>query len=126
MAIISKEKDEFVPRYRKPLKDRLTPAQLVEFDKRLQNYKKIVPAFGELPEREMIDVRAYMEDMGALKNGAVVIKEMTPPKYTVDGKVKHWYDCDPIAYEQLSEDIAQWERWSYGKKQQAQAYEHIS
>lgn len=126
MAIQSKTKSSFVSRYNKPIVNRLTPSQLSDLDKRLQNYKRKVKAveFGglSLPENVMIDTRAYCEAMGALKNGAIVIKEITREQ---DGG-KERFDCSPILYEQLQEDLAQWGRWNYGRLKQTQQYEHIS
>ncbi len=90
-------------RYQPPHKSWLSLQELQILDRELQPFCREV--FSTILKRNvtMVDEIPYMATKGAVtlngKNWAVKVSNF------------HDNDCDPIPYEQLSEDIAQWKKW---------------
>lgn len=107
---LSKDR-ETITRYKLPRKNRLSENQLKQFHERLLAYMKTGRTITGEPGGKFIDYQKYLEDAGATKNGAVVIKERTKAEYDSFGKLRTPSDCDPVLYEQIWEDIRQYEEW---------------
>jgi len=95
-------------RYRRPIENRLTENQLRDLDKELEQYreKQTITFAGQKTTINPVNIEKWMMAKGALgKHGGLVLTNHTPS--TKDDK----RDCDPIMFEQLSADIAQWINW---------------
>jgi hypothetical protein len=110
-----KQQEEREKRYSKPIINGLTSQGLVELDKELEKYryeKDIIMPDGTPHHLSLIDDRAWMINKGALnKSGAVMILDFEPAKYNASGHLIKGCDCEPILYEQLTENFEQWKRW---------------
>lgn len=99
--------------YQLPIKNRLTPQEIHALDAELKKY--IYKKWVSVPIREEIELtnaEQWYIDRGAKnKHGDIIIKDYKSPLYSSDGKTIRHVDCEPILYEQLTEDLEQWKRW---------------
>jgi len=82
-------------------------------------------------DESYIDQRAWLTSRGALtKDGAVVIGNYRPARYTSDGKVSEPLDCDPIHFEELTDQWEQWIAWKarkeFAKRKAEEQYETLA
>lgn len=101
-----------VSRFARPLKDRLSIAQIREIEEEL---------------KAMTVAEWLFKKGGTNKEGAVIITNYRRTKYSPDGtRVIEPADCDPIVYEQLQEDLEQYRTWKarkeFAQKKQAEEY----
>ena len=90
-------------RYQRPHKNWLSLQELHILDRELQPFCKEI--FNTLLKKNtfLLDEIAYMASKGAVT--------LNGKKWAVKVSNFHDNDCDPIPYEQLLEDIAQWKKW---------------
>lgn len=84
--------------------------ELREFGKELQKYmvtKKI--SYPSEQEIEVLDVNRWLHDIGALKNGAVVINDLS--------RSGGEWDCSPIEYEWAMNKLEQYQALMAREKQ---------
>ena len=121
MPRIRKE-DSYDRKYHGPEKNRLTETQLTELEKELAGYRK--------GENKTIDDRAWMQSRGAMKEGRVVGRDFTGAEYFPGGACKKSSDCEPILFEQLSEDLEQYYKWKgrkeFGQKKRLEDYSKVA
>lgn len=117
--------------YQKPAKDRLSYSELVELDKEIEKYK--VEKWVDFPVKMKIrhfDEWKWLEDKGAVKNKAIVVKNFKSAIYNSNGTLKESCDCEPILYEQLMEDLKQHHEWKlkkdYGEQKRIEGLEEIA
>lgn len=118
--------------YRKPIKNRLSPKQLDDFDKELEAYRitKEIHDGREPKEIKILDMEKWMFAKGAMnKYGAIIIKNHKPSRYGSSGGLSEAQDCDPILYEQLMADLEQLSyhkgRKEFGEAKRLEGYEDI-
>ena len=103
-------------KYRLPTKDRLGESEMIALDRELQKYmvtKDIHFPADTTTTVTLLDENAFMKARGVLsKDDGIKIKGFTPSVWNDGGtKLIKIYDMEPIAYEQVKEDLAQWKRW---------------
>mgnify|MGYP001605063257 CR=1 FL=1 len=105
-------------RYIKPSKNRLSEQQLIDLDKEIEGFS--IEKEVNFPDKKIIkffDEIAWLKNKGALtENGAVIVKNYRYSVYASNGHLIVPTDCDPILFEQLSEDLEQWRYWK-GRKE---------
>lgn len=98
--------------YHLPEKNRLNPQQLRILDNELKRYFYKVWVNSPVKEEiELLNTEQWLKDRGAKnKDGAIVVRDYKTARYS-NGRLLSASDCEPILYEQLMEDLAQWKTW---------------
>lgn len=115
--------------YSLPKRNRLSEQELWALDKELEKFKVTNDInFPTKATVSYVSEKEWMKSRGGLtKDGGVIMTSYTPSVWSANGKLIKPKDCDPIKYEQLREDFAQWQRWkSKGDTKRLEQYAHMS
>lgn len=101
--------------YHPATENKLSESQLYQLHGELQNfYEEIVGRDGNT--RKVLRDNKWLMSHGAMTpSGAIVVTNFRSAKYASNGHLIEPSDCDPIVYEQLTENLRQYKFWKKQK-----------